>query len=301
MQRFPLAVDHARLHQINHAVGAHLGVDAQVALVGEAVQHRLRDAADAGLQRGSVGNQRGHVACHAHMQLGARLRFQLQQRAVRLHNGGNVVHVHGGLAVRARHLPVHFGNHDPRVANRRERAVYGRAQAHKPMRIRRRHLHQHHVKRQSARLEEAFNLAQKDRSVVSAPIAHCLTHVVAQEQSPMAEVPLELGARVVGRAQRLHVDDFDVAQRGGAAHQSVNQNRRRAATRLDPDTSAGSYNFQRLRRTHALALVILAPGHLEPPPHIPERTCIGSDRSITGGASGLAPKNLQTGVILRFS
>jgi hypothetical protein len=70
---------------------------------------------------------------------------------------------------------------------------------------------------------------------------------------------------------------------------------------LDPDTGAGSYSFQRLRRTHALALAILAPGHLEPPPHVPRRMCVGSDRPITGCASGSADKSLQTGVILRFS
>jgi len=66
----------------------------------------------------------------------------------------------------------------------------------------------------------------------------------------MAEVPLELGARVVGRAQRLHVDDFDVAQRGGAPTRA--STRTKACRNRLIQTRARSYNFQRLRRTHAL-------------------------------------------------
>ena len=181
-------------------------------LSSEAVQNRFGDAANAGLQRGSVGNERGHVARHAHVQLSERLRFQLQQRPIALHKGGDVAHVHGRLAVRARHLPVHFGNHGLCVAHRRQRAIHRRAQAHKSVRIRRRNLHQHHVERQSAGLEEAFNLAQENGSVVGAAVAHGFAHVVAEEEPTMAEVSFILGPRVVSRAQGLHVDDFNVAK-----------------------------------------------------------------------------------------
>ena len=55
MQRLPLAVDDAGLDEVDDAVGAHLGLDAEVALVAQALQHCLGDAADAGLQRGAIG------------------------------------------------------------------------------------------------------------------------------------------------------------------------------------------------------------------------------------------------------
>jgi len=140
-----------------------------------------------------------------------------------------VAHVNRGLAMRARHLLVHFGNHDLRVADRRQRAVHRRAQAYKPVRVRRRNLHQHNIERQSAALEEAFDLAQKNRRVVGASVANSFAHVIAQKQAAMAEVTRILGTRVVGRAQRLHVDDFDVVEFGGPRHQRVHQNGRCSA------------------------------------------------------------------------
>ena len=199
VQRLALAVDDARLHQIDHAVRAHLGVNAQVALVVQTMENGLGDAADPGLQRGAVGNERGHVARHAHVHLGERLGAVLQQRPVALHNRGDMAHVHGGFAVRARHLPIHFGNHDPGAARGRQRAIHRGPQAHESVRIRRRNLHQHHVERQRAGLEEAFNLAEKDGCVIGAPVAHRLAHIVAQEKAAMAEMSFVLGPRVVRR------------------------------------------------------------------------------------------------------
>ena len=134
-----------------------------------------------------------------------------------------------GVAMRARHLPIHFGNHDLGAAHRRQRAVHRRSQAHESVRVRRRNLHQHHIERQSAALEEAFNFAQENRRVVGAPVAHRFAHVVAQKQAAMAEVACVLGPRVVRRAQRLHVDDFDIAKFGGARHQRIHKNGRRSA------------------------------------------------------------------------
>ena len=53
--------DDARLDEIDHAVGEHLGVDAEIVLVEQAPQHRVGDRADAHLQRGAVGHERGDV------------------------------------------------------------------------------------------------------------------------------------------------------------------------------------------------------------------------------------------------
>ena len=59
---FLCSVDNARLHQVDDAVGTHFGVNAKIVFVVEAMQNRLGDAADAGLQRCAVGNERGDIA-----------------------------------------------------------------------------------------------------------------------------------------------------------------------------------------------------------------------------------------------
>ena len=52
------------------AVGHHLGVDAQVLVVEQEAEHRFRNAADAGLDGGAIGNQGGHVARDGAVQVG---------------------------------------------------------------------------------------------------------------------------------------------------------------------------------------------------------------------------------------
>ena len=240
------------------------------------MQNRLGDAADAGLQSSAVGDERGHVARHAHVHLRSRLGFKLEQRPVGLHNSRYAAEGNGGIAMGARHLPVHFRNHDGSAAQGRLRAVHRRAQGHETVRIRRRYLHQHHVERQSAALKEAFDFTQKDGRVVGPAIAHRFAHILAQKQAAMTEVARVLRPRVGGGAERLHMDDFDVAKLGRPGHQRIDKRRRRSAARLNPDASARLYGCQRLRGAHALALVILGPGHLEPPPHIHIEACVGA-------------------------
>ena len=61
VQRLARAGDDAGLDQVNDAVGEHLGVDAEVFLVLQERQQRLRNAPDAQLDRGAVLDQRGDV------------------------------------------------------------------------------------------------------------------------------------------------------------------------------------------------------------------------------------------------
>ena len=54
MQRLFGVRDDTRFHQVHHPVGEHLGVNAQVVLVGQRQQQRLGDGTDAQLQGGTV-------------------------------------------------------------------------------------------------------------------------------------------------------------------------------------------------------------------------------------------------------
>ena len=81
MQRFAGAVNHSRFHQVDDAVGTHFRVNAEIMLVVEAMQYRLGDAADAGLNRCAVGNERSYVASHVHMHFGEGLGVKLEERS----------------------------------------------------------------------------------------------------------------------------------------------------------------------------------------------------------------------------
>ena len=104
------------------------------------------------------------------------------------------------------------------------RAIHRRAQAHESMRIRRRHLHQHHVQRQRAGFKQPFNLAEEDRRVIGAARCDCLAHIGAEKQSAMAEVALVFRPRVLRLAERHHVHEFNVdaaPARARPAHRSA--------------------------------------------------------------------------------
>ncbi len=56
--------------QVHHTIRHHFGVDPQVFVIAQQPQHRFRNAADAGLNGGAIGDQRRHVACDRAMQVG---------------------------------------------------------------------------------------------------------------------------------------------------------------------------------------------------------------------------------------
>ncbi len=200
MQRFALAVDYARFHQIDDAVRTHFGVNTEVVLVAEAMQHRFGDAADAGLQRCAIGNERGHVARDAQVHLGEGLGAEFEQRPRCLNECRDLADVNGGVAMRARHPLVDFGDDGLGAARRRQRAVDRGAQAHESVRVGRRHLHQHDIERHRAAFKQAFDFAEEDWRVVGAAGGDRLAHVFAEKQSAMAKVAFVLRFRVVGAA-----------------------------------------------------------------------------------------------------
>ena len=63
------AVDDAGLDEVDDAVGQQLGVDAEVAMVGEGGEDGVRGGADADLDRGAVGDAFGDVGGDAGVEL----------------------------------------------------------------------------------------------------------------------------------------------------------------------------------------------------------------------------------------
>ena len=101
----------ARLDQIDDAVREHLGVDAEVVLVEQAPQHRVRNRADAHLQRRAVVHQPRHVLADRVLDGvdGRRRMHVCSGRSVWM-KAASAIERDERVAVRARHLLVDFGD-----------------------------------------------------------------------------------------------------------------------------------------------------------------------------------------------
>ena len=104
VNRLAVAGDGAALDQVDDAVGDHLGVDAEVFLVLQKADHRLRDAADAELNGRAVLHQRGDVFGDLPGRLGDLGGRHFQNRRLRRHQHVNVVDVDEAVAQRPRHV-----------------------------------------------------------------------------------------------------------------------------------------------------------------------------------------------------
>ena len=89
VQSFALAIDDAGFDERHHAIGAHLGVNAEIAFINEAGQHGIGNAANTHLQGGAIGNERRHVPANAALRFGWRMGRQFQQGAAGFHHGGD--------------------------------------------------------------------------------------------------------------------------------------------------------------------------------------------------------------------
>ena len=72
--------DHALFHQINQRVGNHAAVHTEIAMTGQRAAHRDRQGADAELDGGAVGYQRGGLRGNARVDVGG-LRIRQQDFA----------------------------------------------------------------------------------------------------------------------------------------------------------------------------------------------------------------------------
>jgi hypothetical protein len=95
--------------EVDDAVGEHLRVDAQILVVVQLRQHRVRDAADAHLQGGAVLDQvLGNQLADLGLDVRGRLAGVVGQGHVHLDGGVKVRRVHRRVAKGAGHARVHL-------------------------------------------------------------------------------------------------------------------------------------------------------------------------------------------------
>ena len=240
VQRLVLAGDHAEPGELHHAVGEHLGVDAEIVLVRQHGEDGVGDIADAELERGAIGDQPFEVQGDVAHRLGHLVAGRpLEQRLGVVDELVDLVDMNERVAERARHPLVDLGDDELGRFDRRLRDVDRDAQAAPAVLVRRTDAHQRDVDAQSPRAKQGRHLGQKHGSVVGARLGHGLAHAVADEESVGAEVVRETRVGVGGDAEREHVDDFGVREVLAGADQRAGQRLRFAAGRTNEDAVAG--------------------------------------------------------------
>ena len=104
VESFADTVDHARLHQVDHAVGHEFGVDPEVLVTGERCHDRVRDGTDACLDRGTVGDAFGDERGDLAVGVAWRRGWDLDEWAVAAAPADHLRQVQLVSAERARHV-----------------------------------------------------------------------------------------------------------------------------------------------------------------------------------------------------
>ena len=143
-----------------------------------AAEDGVRDLADAHLQRGAVGDERGHVAAD----LGARVvdgpRRELRQRGVDWHQPRDALDVDERIAERPRHSRVDLARaRGPPCRRPCCTMSTDTPRLQKPVRSGGRHLDERDIDPDATRGDEARDLGQEDRHEVRAAVVHRGAHV----------------------------------------------------------------------------------------------------------------------------
>ena len=104
----------AGLNQIDHPVGNKFGMDAEVFLVQQVLEHRIRNGPDSELHGRAIRDQAGNMGCNPfdHILVDIVTHSHFCQRAIQRNDIVHAVDVHQGIAQSARHLLVNLGDDD---------------------------------------------------------------------------------------------------------------------------------------------------------------------------------------------
>ena len=245
VDRLAVAGDGAALDQLDDVVGDHLGVNAEVFLVLEKTEHRLRDAPDAKFNRRAVLHQRGDVFGNLPGRLGHLGGRHFQNRRLGRHQHVNVVDVDETIAQRPRHFRIDLRDDQRGVFGGALHDVHRHAEAAHAVLIRRRDMNEGHVQRELPGIEQTRDVRQVNGRVIAQPFLDDVAHVFGDEKAVHAEVLRQFAVRVGRIAEREQVDNFRVRQFGGALAQRADQFERLACAGADENALAGPDFFGR--------------------------------------------------------
>jgi hypothetical protein len=251
--------DHALLHEVHHAVGEHLGMHAEVAVVGQRSQHRVGDLPDAELECGSVGDQARDVPRDLRRHLIRRLGGQLGQVVVNGDERVDPVEVNERVAVGARRLGVHLGQDEIGGFHGGAHDVDRHAETHVPVPVRERHLDHRDVDTDPPALDERRDLRQEHGHEVGTSLGHGGPHVMPDKKGGVAETVLHPRLDVRGGPQRHEVHDVVVGEMLAVLHQPLDQFVRLRRSRPNQDPPPSRDPLDRLLDRRDLGRVYLLP------------------------------------------
>ena len=158
-------------------------MDTQILVVVQCVQYRVRNVANAHLQRGTILDQilRDQLADFG-LDIRHRVPTVLGQRDIHIDCVIEMRLVDDTVTERARHLLVHLGDDDFRIFQRRTHTVHTSAERAVAVVVRWRHRHDCHIRLDELAPEQQRNFVQEDRDRITAAIGHGCPHVAAHEQ-----------------------------------------------------------------------------------------------------------------------
>ena len=195
-------------------------MDAQILFVLEEEQHRVGDGADAQLEGGPVGDQRGAVLADGPLHIADPALGQLKDGLLVLHEHVDVLHRQPGAPVGIGHGGVYLGNDRFGRLHRRQGVVAGHPQRHPALPVGRGHADHRHIHRQGG-VEQAGDLEEKAGGEIALPALHRPAGGAAHKQGVMAEMPGVFGQAVGPLAHGHHMDDLHVPVGRGVLHQLV--------------------------------------------------------------------------------
>ena len=239
METLAGAGDHAAFHHLNHTVRKEFAVDAQILVVGQVLQDRVRNAADAHLQGRAVGDQTGDVLSHLEMNIRTAALHRFRDRIINFDDRAQPAQMDETVAQRAGHLAVYLGDDGRGCFGCRLGRADLDTKAAETVFIRRREGNQRGIQRQRATLaEKTGNLTQKNRCEISPAFIDSLAHVATDEEGIGAKRLAKFSAGIRRFRESQDMDKFDVAQFGRPSGQRFRQLHRYACAAAEIDATA---------------------------------------------------------------
>ena len=254
------AVDDAAAHEVHHAAGEHLAVDAEVVLVGQRAQDGVGDGADAELEGGAVGHERGAVAPDGELHLARGGQLQLLQAVGAGDDVVDLRHMDQRVAVGEGHQLVGLDDDGLGGADGGLGVVAADAERAIALGVGGRGLEDGHVARYVAADHRGHILEVGGEEVALAALDH-LARVGGQEVAHVAEVAEAVGLVAGVVAEGGHVVDEDVVVVLAVVGQRLLHQARRSGGMAHDDTLAVADGLDGLGGLRDFLAVFFFPVH----------------------------------------
>src|SRR5436190_11960903 len=259
VQRLPFVVDDTLLDELHDTVAHHLRVNAQVLLVLEIVEDRIRDLSDSQLQRRTVFDLPRNIPSYLsryvrHLTLG-----MLEDFVRRFDDAVDLIQVDEGVTESARHPRVDLRDHLAGMFGGGFRGIHSDPEAAEPMFVRRGDVNQGHVYPDRAAGEQRLDLAEKDGYEIGPSFVDRLAHIGASKKSDVAKRAGHFRQNVVRIAGGQQMDYGHIAQLGRAAYHGPDELLGFRASGMDVDAGPALNRTHRFIRGAALAPIAFDP------------------------------------------